>query len=208
MTYDTPQALRTALEARMRNESEATGLSPDRLRRRVIFQRIVTRLQRAEPGRWVVKGGMAMEVRLRDDARLTKDLDLGLREPDVDVGELRDRLIDALSRDDDGDSFVFAVGAPSRLREDDGGDATWRVRVAVDLAGRTFGAIKLDISPRDARARRDRRRATPQHSRLRRRSQPSRSRSSTSIDTRRRSSTACSRTSVNTRTPASATSPI
>ena len=80
MSYGTPQALRTALEARVRNESAATGVPPDRLRRRVVFQRIVTRLQRAEPGRWVLKGGMAIEVRLRDAARLTKDLDLGLRE--------------------------------------------------------------------------------------------------------------------------------
>jgi hypothetical protein len=148
VTYDTPQALRTALEARNRNESAVTGLSPDRLRRRVVFQRIVTRLQRAEPGRWVVKGGMAMEVRLHDAARLTKDLDLGLRETDVDPEDLRDRLIEALSRDDDGDSFVFAVGVPSRMMEDGGGHLTWRVAIAVQLAGRRFGSIKLDVSPR------------------------------------------------------------
>lgn len=116
MSHETPQALRTALEARIRNESAATGISPDRLRRRVVFQRIVTRLRRAEPGRWVLKGGMAMEVRLRDAARLTKDLDLGLRETDVDPADLRDRLIEALSRDDDGDGFLFAVGVPSRGR--------------------------------------------------------------------------------------------
>lgn len=47
MTYETPESLRMALEARIRNESEQTGLSPDRLRRRVVFQRVVTRLQRA-----------------------------------------------------------------------------------------------------------------------------------------------------------------
>jgi hypothetical protein len=87
-----------ALEARIRNESEQTGLPPDRLRRRVVFQRVVTRLQRAEPGRWVIKGGMAMEIRLRDAARLTKDLDLGLREENVDPAQLRDRLIEGLSR--------------------------------------------------------------------------------------------------------------
>lgn len=148
MTYDTPQALRTALEARIRNESSAGGLSPDRLRRRVMFQRIVTRLQLAEPGRWVVKGGMAMEVRLADGARLTKDLDLGLRDRGVEAGDLRDRIIDALGRDDDGDGFRFAVRAPARMMEHGGGQPTWRVPVAVELAGRSFGAIKLDVSPR------------------------------------------------------------
>jgi hypothetical protein len=148
VTYDTAEALRTALETRIRRESAATGLSPDRLRRRVAFQRLVTRLQRAEPGRWVIKGGMAMELRLQDAARLTKDLDLGLRETDVNPGDLRDRLIEALGRDEDGDRFVFAVGVPSPMMEDSEGQLTWRVAVEVNLAGRRFGTIKLDVSPR------------------------------------------------------------
>jgi hypothetical protein len=148
MTYETPESLRMALEARIRNESEQTGLSPDRLRRRVVFQRVVTRLQRAEPGRWVIKGGMAMEIRLRDAARLTKDLDLGLRDEHVDPAQLRDRLIEGLSRDADGDGFVFAVGVPSEMTADVAGVLTWRVTVDVKLAGRQFGSIRLDISPR------------------------------------------------------------
>jgi hypothetical protein len=61
-----------ALERRLQNEAQESGLTLDRLRRRVVFQRIVTRLQRSEPGRWVLKGGMALEVRLGDDARLTR----------------------------------------------------------------------------------------------------------------------------------------
>lgn len=148
MSYSTPQALRTALEARIRNESTASGISADRLRRRVIFQRIVTRLQRAEPGLWVLKGGMAMEVRLRDAARLTKDLDLGLRETAVDPADLRDRLIEALARDHDDDGFRFAIGMPASMTDDNRDQLTWRVAIAVDLAGRRFGAIKLDVSPR------------------------------------------------------------
>lgn len=148
MTYNTPQALRLALEARIRNESDATGVSTDRLRRRVVFQRLVARLQRAEPGRWVLKGGMALEVRLLNAARLTKDIDLGLRDETPNDHELRDRLVEALSKDADIDGFSFAVGAPSRMAEDGSGHPTWRVAVAVALAGRPFGAIKLDVSPR------------------------------------------------------------
>ena len=148
MTYDSPRALRTALEARIGNEAAESGLSVDRLRRRVMFQRVVTRLQRAEPGRWVVKGGMAMEVRLRDRARLTKDLDLGLRVSSDDGDDLRERLIDALGQDQDNDGFNFSVGGSSRLTEDEGGEATWRVTVGATLANRNFGTLKLDISPR------------------------------------------------------------
>jgi len=72
VTYETAQALRMALEQRLLSRSGDTKVGLDRLRRRVLFERIVSRLQTAEPGNWVLKGGMALEVRLRDDARLTK----------------------------------------------------------------------------------------------------------------------------------------
>lgn len=80
MTYETPHALRTALEQRLLNRSRATGVALDRLRRRVLFERILARIQAAEPGKWVLKGGMALEVRLDTEARVTKDIDRGLRE--------------------------------------------------------------------------------------------------------------------------------
>jgi hypothetical protein len=53
-----------ALENRLLARSNETGISLDRLRRRVVFERVVARLQAAEPGRWVIKGGMALEMRL------------------------------------------------------------------------------------------------------------------------------------------------
>lgn len=148
MTYNSPQALRTALEHRLLTTSQETGIALDRLRRRVLFERIVARLQIAEPGLWVLKGGMALEVRLSDAARLTKDIDLGLRDVVVDAADLHERLIDALSTDPFEDRFVLEVAEPAVLREDGGGHLTWRVSVAATLAGKHFGAIKLDVSPR------------------------------------------------------------
>lgn len=99
MTYETAEALRIALEHRLLNQSQDTGVGLDRLRRRVICERVVARLQAAEPGQWVLKGGMALEVRLRDGARLTKDVDMGLRSAISGASELRDRLVEALSPD-------------------------------------------------------------------------------------------------------------
>lgn len=148
MTYGTPQALRIALEHRLLTRSKETGVGLDRLRRRVLFERIIARLEAAEPGRWVLKGGMALEVRLRDEARLTKDIDLGLRDDVADPSELHERLIDALDADPHGDGFGFTAGPPEPLKADGGGHFTWRVKVAARLAGRTFGAIHLDVSPR------------------------------------------------------------
>lgn len=118
MTYRTPQALRMALEQRLLSRSNESGVGLDRLRRRVLFERIVARLESAEPGRWVLKGGMALEVRLQDDARLTKDIDLGLRDDISDADELHERLIEALMADPDGDGFVLTARPPARLSED------------------------------------------------------------------------------------------
>jgi hypothetical protein len=148
MTYDTPQALRMGLERRLLTRAEATGISLDRLRRRVVFERIVARLEVAEPGQWVLKGGMALEVRIADAARLTKDIDLGLRAPVANESELHERLIDALSVDSDGDGFVFTVAPPKPLGQESGEWFTWRSAVAASLAGKLFGGIHLDISPR------------------------------------------------------------
>jgi hypothetical protein len=148
VTYETAQALRMALEQRLLSRSKETKVSLDRLRRRVLFERIVSRLDAAEPGRWVLKGGMALEVRLLDDARLTKDIDLGLRGDVTDAEELRGQLVEALAIGVDGDEFRLIVGPVKQLMEDDGGRLTWRVKVAAELAGRPFGAVQVDVSPR------------------------------------------------------------
>lgn len=148
MQYATPAGFRTALEQRLQNRSRETGIASDRLRRRVMFERIVARLERRDPGAWVVKGGMAMEVRLADAARLTKDIDLGLRDAVSEASELHDRLISALSAPLDGDRFEMAPEAPTRLELGGGGQVTWRAKVDVRLAGKVWGRVGLDISPR------------------------------------------------------------
>jgi hypothetical protein len=148
MTYATPHALRSALEDRLRNRSAGTGISLDRLRRRVLFERVVARLEAADPGQWVLKGGMALEVRLRDDARLTKDIDLGLRTKVEDADEVQEQVVAALGVDRDGDGFEFTTSPPQVLGADGAGLVTWRIKVASTLAGKPFGGIQLDISPR------------------------------------------------------------
>ena len=148
MAYDSPASLRAALEQRLHVESQQSGIVVNRLRRRVVFERLVGRLNRAEPGRWVVKGGMALEVRLPDRARTTKDLDLGLREDGVEPGDVRDRLIDALAADLDSDGFTFLVGPASELGADEAGRNSWRFSVQAALAGRAFDGLKLDVAPR------------------------------------------------------------
>jgi hypothetical protein len=148
VTYQSAQALRTALEHRLLARSAKTGASLDRLRRRVMFERVIARFQAAEPGQWVIKGGMALEVRLCDDARLTKDLDLGLRDDVDSAPDLHERLIDILTTELDHDHFLFTVSPPERLRDDGGGFPTWRAKVSAQLADKPFGRLQLDVSPR------------------------------------------------------------
>src|SRR6266508_2022514 len=79
MPYATPAALRAALEARLASGKATTVPGLERLRRRATFERLLIRLEHAMPGQWVLKGGMALEVRLGDRARSTRDLDLAVR---------------------------------------------------------------------------------------------------------------------------------
>ena len=90
----------------------------------MVFECIIARLQAAEPGRWVLKGGMSLEVRLGDEARLTKDLDLGLRSQIESGTVLHELLVDALSADPHGDKFEFTTAAPQLLGADGGGHVT------------------------------------------------------------------------------------
>lgn len=148
MSYATPGALRAALEARLAWSEAATVPGLERLRRRTVFERLLVRLEHAMPGQWVLKGGMALEVRLGDRARSTRDLDLAVRQAGEDAGTVRDHLIEALATDPEGDGFEFRVGPAKAIDPDEAGRAGWRFAIDARLDGRTFGAVRLDVVAR------------------------------------------------------------
>src|SRR6266545_3945430 len=131
MPYATPGALRAALEARLATATgEATTVPGlERLRRRTVFERLLVRLEHAMPGQWVLKGGMALEVRLGDRARSTRDLDLAVRQAGEDASTIRDHLIEALALDE-------------------AGRAGWRFTIDARLDGRAFANVRLDVVAR------------------------------------------------------------
>jgi predicted nucleotidyltransferase component of viral defense system len=145
MTYESPSALRVALEARLRNEALERGTRIDRLRRRAVFERMLVRLDAAGPGRWILKGGTALEVRWRERARTTRDLDLALRGQPEDGRALRGLLIAQLADDVDADRFAFEVGVPHPLAQDVAGRPAWRFSIRAMLAGREFAAVRVDV---------------------------------------------------------------
>jgi len=145
MRYVSPAAFRVALETRLLAQSRESGVDLNRLRRRAVFECILRRLEQAEPGRWVLKGGMALEVRWRDRARSTRDLDLALRGEVTDAAELRLELSDALAHDPDGDWLRFTVAMPRGVLPDEKGRPGWRFGIEAQLAGRTFATVRVDV---------------------------------------------------------------
>ncbi len=88
--YATGKAFRRALEDRLKQKSAAEGLGLQRLMREVAFDRLLARLFSHEEAPWILKGGYAMELRIKE-ARVTKDIDLALRQA---LGSERDRPLD------------------------------------------------------------------------------------------------------------------
>ena len=149
--YKDATGLRRALETRLKQESESSGGDLGRLRRRVVFDRLAVRLSVDDGTQWVLKGGAALEFRLKGRARATKDLDLAVTSGAADGLVVRELLIDALAEDPDGDWFSFRVTEPVVLAVDGGRRGAWRFSVEAWLAGKAFAGIRLDVAARGAR---------------------------------------------------------
>lgn len=148
MRYETAAAFRQAIEDRLRLRAQGIGQSLDRLRRRVVFERILARLLGAQPGRWVLKGGMALEFRMGDRARATKDLDLVVRDIEPQMDAVVTALSTALAEDAHADHFRFTIAKVRELAEDEAGRPGWRTSIDAALAGRNFATVRIDIVAR------------------------------------------------------------
>lgn len=139
MKYATDHAFRTALEARIKQgQTDSAGVS--RLRKRIVFERLLARLVAQAPGEWVLKGGFALELRLGNVARSTKDADFEWRLGEEDAVEM---LLDAAALDL-GDRFTFALELADEETDLPGGGQRWRV--AATLAGRIFERTVIDVA--------------------------------------------------------------
>ena len=145
--YATAAAFRIALEARLKSLAQAEGIDLQRLRRQVSFDRLLARLFSEPNAPWLLKGGYAMELRLRS-ARTTKDIDLSLPGEVGRRGDVLERLQDRAATNM-GDYFSFAVGLPQMDLEGapEGGS---RYPVIASLAGRVFTKFHLDVGIGDA----------------------------------------------------------
>jgi hypothetical protein len=139
MKYSSASAFRRALEDRLRQQSLYSGVPLVRLRKMVAFDRFLARLVQAQPGQWVVKGGLALQLRVGERARTTKDMDLLMLDQQREVYP-RLREAGAFMLDD---WFSFEVSRTTLLpTEDFGGD---RYQLLSLLDGRRFEEFHLDV---------------------------------------------------------------
>ena len=140
MRYAEPEAFRAALEARLQQASTSTQ-DLSRRRRTVAFDRLLARLAVADHRAWVLKGGAALEFRMPERARSTRDIDLALANDLEPV----DRLLQDLVEDPFGDYFSFRITRRRELSNIRGRGLVVRLSLDALLGYRMFERFVVDV---------------------------------------------------------------
>ena len=151
--YASATAFRVALEDRLKRLAQEENIDLQRVRRQAAFDRLLCRLFKEPESPWLLKGGYAMELRLKT-ARTTRDMDLALKQlpmPTRDWDANASTVLEALrevGQLDLEDFFTFIFGdAVQDLDAAPYGGA--RFPVDTRLAGRSFVKFHLDVSTGD-----------------------------------------------------------
>jgi hypothetical protein len=134
--YRTPQAFKAALETRQKKRATAAEVPFDRVAQVDLYFRFLDRVLQDLDSAVVVKGGVALEMRLRR-ARTTGDIDLrALGNP----AQILERLRHA-GRRDRGDYLTFEVNERTGVEQIRGDGVVYegrRFRVAARFAGKPY----------------------------------------------------------------------
>jgi hypothetical protein len=148
-SFKSAAAFKTSLEARMRTRATERGVPLQTLQIKFVMERLLARLFHAPDAPWLLKGGFALDLRYRPQARTTKDLDLSVALLDgVASSELRDRL-QAAADADLGDFLAFRIGEPkAELTNAPNGGGRFPCEAV--LLGKTYAKFHLDVGIGDA----------------------------------------------------------
>lgn len=119
------------------------GVSEGRVRAWIsymILSGVLERSRESDGYRFTVKGGVALELRLKDRARATKDIDLVLHHAEVDLARALERAVDTSARGHLGFNFR-RKGEPLVLE-----NGTISVEFAVTYEGGTWTSIIVDVA--------------------------------------------------------------
>ena len=139
MKYHSGIAFRQALEARLLAKSKEADIPLAWLRKMVAFDRLLARLVADAPERWMLKGGLALHLRLGLAGRTTKDVDLMLTASIDDIHEI---LVSAALRDLN-DWFRFMISPASRPAGPE--EISRRFQVITVVADRDFERFHIDV---------------------------------------------------------------
>jgi nucleotidyltransferase AbiEii toxin of type IV toxin-antitoxin system len=137
--YRDPRAMRNAIADRLRPLARERGIQLSSLQRQFAYDRLLCRVFRDEPDRWVLKGATAMLARLGADARHTRDIDLLSRTGDLDESE---RALRAAAVLDLGDYFTFTLNPGRRIAQ---GVGAVRVDLVAFLGVDQFASFHVDL---------------------------------------------------------------
>ncbi|MBX9923880.1 MAG: nucleotidyl transferase AbiEii/AbiGii toxin family protein [Rhabdochlamydiaceae bacterium] len=145
--FKTAADFRKSLENRLKNMATEKGENLQRLRRKVAFDRLLARLFSSEEQSFFLKGGYAMELRLKT-ARATKDIDLTSLKRLKGESDLLSAMIleelRMLAQQDLGDFFVYRIGE-AQLDLDNAPYGGARYSVTALLDGKVFVRFQLDV---------------------------------------------------------------
>jgi hypothetical protein len=129
------------------NYAEASGLGVRRVRQRVSAMAFLGALERVReedsPARFLIKGGIACELRFQNQARATRDLD-ALFHGSLD--ELLADLDTAFATPYSG--FSFSYTPPEAVRE----TGAHRFDVKLTYQGRGWATLRVEVSPPEGQA--------------------------------------------------------
>ena len=139
--FSTPAAFRAAVESRLRDRARTLGVSAYVLRRQAALERLMVRLDRIAPGRWALKGGLALETRIGAHARVSVDLDADhIVGADAARADLQRAAVVEI-----GDHFDFALAGSHGLI-DSGVRLATRYALESSCAGRPFEPLQVDVT--------------------------------------------------------------
>jgi hypothetical protein len=145
--YVTPPKNKASLEQRLRNLIGDDALQL-RARREIGYIAVIAALgthardENSEPI-FAVKGGVAVELLIRQEARATKDLDSAVR---AQAEQIEPLLRDALAHGWDGFSFRLVSWEPIH------DTAAWRGDIKLQFKGQPFSTVQFEAAPAEGDA--------------------------------------------------------
>ncbi len=141
------------VNAAVRRRAEDWGHPPDRVRRRLVFERLLDRLSRlGDAPAWGLAGGLSLLVTLNSHAgRPTRDMDLTVVGAMDMTGDAVRELLSRACALDLGDGFQLAVSAViPASRMEDIGSRGFGVRVVSQFRSLRFETVELDVAIHEA----------------------------------------------------------